>query len=98
MIQRVPTTAPVTVSATIRQPMNDHGTVTVELRETSETRYLVEYDTDRIKRVIGSLPAGTTIPLRMTRVGSRSNVWRVTDLPGAPDPSRQSGRPGSSTN
>lgn len=91
MIQRSPAGVPVTVSATIRQPMNDHGTVTVELAETGETRYLVEYDSDRIRQVVGSLPAGTTLPLQMTRVGGRSNVWRVVALPGAPEPTRQPG-------
>ncbi|WP_136589973.1 hypothetical protein [Salinigranum halophilum] len=80
----VPAT-PVTVSATIRQPMNDHGTVTVELGETNETRYLVEYDSDRFRQVLRTLPTGTTLPIQMTRVGSRSNVWRVAGLPGVPN-------------
>lgn len=89
MVQSAATT-PVTVSATIRQPMNEHDTVTVELGETNETRHLVEYDSERVRQVLGALPAGTTLPMRMTRVGSRSNVWRVIDLPGAPE---SSGRP-----
>jgi hypothetical protein len=80
-------TTTVTVSTTIRQPMNDHGTVTVELGETNETRYLVEYESDRIRDVLSALPAGTTLPIRMTRIGSRSNVWHVAGLPGAPEPS-----------
>jgi hypothetical protein len=85
MVPRAATT-PVTVSATIRKPMNEHSTVTVELGETNETRHLVEYDSERVRQVLGALPAGTTLPIRMTRVGSRSNVWRVTSLPGAPEP------------
>jgi hypothetical protein len=84
MGQRSGPTTPVTVSATIRQPMNDHGAVTVELTETNETRYLVEYASDRIQRVLGALPADTTLPMQLTRVGGRSNVWRVNGLPGAP--------------
>lgn len=98
MKQRSPATPSVTVSATIRQPMNDHRTVTVELDETSETRYLVEYDSERIEQVIGSLPAGTTLPMQMTRVGSRSNVWRVVALLGAPESTRRTGRQRSSSN
>ena len=68
-------------SVVIRQPMNDHGTVTVELEHTNETRHLVEYASDRIESVLRSLPAGTRIPVEMTRVGSRSNVWRVSAIP-----------------
>jgi hypothetical protein len=64
--------------------MNDHGTLTVELAETNETRYIVDYESDRVREALGALPTGTTIPIRMSRVGSRSNVWRAAGLPGAP--------------
>lgn len=74
----------VTVSVMIRQPMNDHGTTTVELEQTNETRHLVDYGSDRVRRILGGLPAGTTLPVRMTRVGARSNVWRATAVPGVP--------------
>lgn len=63
--------------------MNDHGTMTVETLETNECRHLVDYASDRIRAVLSGLPAGTTVPVRMTRVGSRSNAWRVRGLPSA---------------
>jgi hypothetical protein len=63
--------------------MNDHGTMTVETLETNECRHLVDYASERIRGVLSGLPAGTTIPVRMTRVGSRSNAWRVRGLPSA---------------
>lgn len=77
-------TTPTPTTVTIRQSMNDHGTITVEVTETNETRYLVDYDSTRLRSTLEPLPSGTTIPLRMTRVGSRSNVWRVSDLAGVP--------------
>ena len=99
MEQRSIPATPVTASVTIRQPMNDHGTVTVELGETNETRYLVEYGSDRIRRVLSALPAGTTLPMQMTRVGSRSNVWRVVGLLGGPTlPNPHTARQRSETN
>jgi hypothetical protein len=61
--------------------MNDHGTMTVETAETNECRHLVDYTSERIRSVLSGLPAGTTIPVQMARVGSRSNAWRVQGLP-----------------
>lgn len=72
------------VSVVIRRAMNDHGAITVETEETNEVRHLVDYDSDRVRSVLADLPAGTTVPVRMTRVGSRSNAWRVSDLPSGP--------------
>jgi hypothetical protein len=64
--------------------MNDHGTTTVEVTETNETRHLVDYASDSLRATLRSLPEGTTIPVEMTRVGSRSNVWRVCGFAGVP--------------
>jgi hypothetical protein len=64
--------------------MNDHGAVTVELEETNEVRHLVEYATDRVRSVLAELPAGATVPVQMSRVGARSNVWRANGLPAVP--------------
>jgi hypothetical protein len=77
-------TRPTPTTVTIRQAMNDHGTTTVEVTETNETRHLVDYASDSLRSALGSLPAGTTIPVEMMRVGSRSNVWRVCGLAGVP--------------
>lgn len=66
----------------VRAEMNDHGTMTVELHETHETRHLVEYESDRIRDTLASLPAGARVPIEMVRAGSRSNVWRVVALHG----------------
>jgi hypothetical protein len=63
--------------------MNDHGTMTVETLETNECRHLVDYASERVRSVLSGLPAGTTIPVRMSRVGSRSNAWRARGLPSA---------------
>jgi hypothetical protein len=65
--------------------MNEHGGMTVELEGTNETRHLVAYASDRVRRVLGSLPEGTTLPVRMTRVGARANVWRAEALAGVPE-------------
>ena len=76
--------AATTVSVVIRQSMNDHGAVMVETQETNETRHLVEYASERVRSVLAGLPEGTTLPVQMTRVGGRSNVWRVSGLPSGP--------------
>ncbi|KAB1194066.1 hypothetical protein GJR96_11740 [Haloferax sp. MBLA0076] len=70
------------VLVNVRTEMNDHGTMTVELHETHETRHLVEYESDRIRDTLASLPVGARVPIEMVRVGSRSNVWRVVALHG----------------
>lgn len=66
----------------VRAEMNDHGTMTVELHETNETRHLVAYETDRIRETLASLAEGSRVPLEMVRVGGRSNVWKVVALHG----------------
>ncbi|MFD1598989.1 hypothetical protein [Halobellus rarus] len=64
----------------VRRPMNSHDTVTVEVCETNETRHLTEYASTELRRTLAVLPRGTTISLAMSRVGLRSNVWRVTGV------------------
>jgi hypothetical protein len=64
--------------------MNDHGAMTVETEETNEVRHLVDYGSDHVRSVLAALPAGATVPVRMTRVGSRSNAWRASGLPSGP--------------
>ncbi|KAB1188260.1 MULTISPECIES: hypothetical protein [Haloferax] len=70
------------VLVNVRAEMNDHGTMTVEVHETNETRHLVEYESERIRDTLASLPEGTRVPIEMVRVGSRSNVWKVVALHG----------------
>jgi hypothetical protein len=72
------------VSVVIRRAMNDHGAMTVETEETNEVRHLVDYGSDHVRSVLAALPAGATVPVRMTRVGSRSNAWRASGLPSGP--------------
>lgn len=71
-------------AVTVRHAMNGHRTMTVEVAETNETRYLVEYDSERLRSTLASLPAGSTVPVELERVGGRSNVWRVAGLGGVP--------------
>jgi hypothetical protein len=71
-------------AVTVRQIMNDHGTMTVEVTETNETRYLVDYASSRIRSTLASLPVGSTVPVELERVGGRSNVWRVDGFGGVP--------------
>ncbi|WP_411963644.1 hypothetical protein [Haloferax sp. YSMS24] len=66
----------------VRTEMNDHGTMTVELHETNETRHLVEYESEEIHDTLASLPVGSRVPIEMVRVGTRSNVWKVVALHG----------------
>lgn len=68
----------------VHEPMNDHGTMTVEVEATNETRHLVEYADRDLRRTLAALPAGTTIPVSLSRAGVRSNVWRVDALHAEP--------------
>jgi hypothetical protein len=74
----VETTVPTRV--TVRNPMNDHDTMTVEVEDTNETRHLVEYADPELRQTLSALPSGTTIPVSLSRAGVRSNVWRVDAL------------------
>jgi hypothetical protein len=85
--------APAATHVVVRTPMNRHGTVTVEVAETNETRHLVEYASSDVRQTLASLPAGSRIPLTLVRAGARSNVWRVEDIHGdRPAPRADSGR------
>lgn len=61
----------------VRRSMNDHGSMIVEVCDTNETRHVCEYATPEVRRRLEALSPGTTLRLRMSRVGIRSNVWRV---------------------
>lgn len=74
----VETTVPTRV--TVRNPMNDHDTMTVEVEESNETRHLVEYANADLRETLSALPSGSTIPVSLSRAGVRSNVWRVDAL------------------
>lgn len=77
-----------TVTVEIRRAMNDHGTLTVEVVDTHETRHVVEF-ADDLEETLSKLPRGSTIPLRMVPCGNRSNVWRAS---GFSDSDGDSGR------
>lgn len=68
----------------VRRRMNEHGAMTVELVSENATRHIVEYDDPELRRTLASLPRGATVPVRMERVGARSNVWRATAIATAP--------------
>lgn len=61
----------------VRRPMNDYGTMTVELCSANETRHLCEYATPHLRRRLALLPAGEEVLLSMSRIGVRANVWQV---------------------
>ncbi|WP_396612411.1 hypothetical protein ACH9L7_03825 [Haloferax sp. S1W] len=66
----------------VRIPMNDHGSMVVEVTERNETRHLVDYASDEIRETLARLPADTRVPVEMSRAGTRSNVWKVVALYG----------------
>jgi hypothetical protein len=45
----------------VRRQMNDHGTMTVELRYANETRHRCEYATPHLRRRLALLPAGEEV-------------------------------------
>ena len=61
----------------VRRPMNDHGTMTVELCGANEFRHVCEYATPPLRRRLAVLPVGGEVLLSMSRIGVRANVWRV---------------------
>ncbi|UVE49967.1 hypothetical protein KU306_13755 [Haloferax larsenii] len=70
----------------IHTPMNDHGSMVVEVAETNETRHLVEYASDEVRETLAQLPEETLVPVEMVRAGSRSNVWKAVSLHGRTTP------------
>ncbi|WP_246403807.1 hypothetical protein [Halobellus ruber] len=68
------------VRVVVRRRMNDHGTLTVEVGATNETRHVCAYATPELRRRLASLQAGTELPLSMSRIGVRANVWRAVGV------------------
>lgn len=64
----------------VQRPMNDHGTMTVELCDANETRHICEYATPELRRRLAALSTGAKVLLRMSRVGVRANVWRAVAI------------------
>jgi hypothetical protein len=64
-------------TVTIRRTVNEHGTMTVEVRGSNEQRHVVEYG-EGIREVFAPLPEGTTLPVEMERLHTRGNCWRLT--------------------
>ncbi len=65
---------------TIKRPMNRYGALTVETRGSNATRQIVECASPELETTLGDLPSGTSIPLRVERVGYRGNAWRAVEL------------------
>lgn len=78
----MPTRSSKPVLVSVRRPMNDHDSMTVEVQGTNETRHLVEYADDRLRDTLAALPTGTLVPLELVRLGTRANVWKVIALHG----------------
>jgi hypothetical protein len=74
---------------TIRRSVNEYGTMTVEAHDSNQYRQVVAFAAD-LRAVFADLPAGTTVPVRMERLHTRGNCWRVTSVgpSGRGDPAR----------
>lgn len=66
-----------TVVASVLRPMNDHGTVTVEVVDRHSTRHVVAYETPSVERTLSAMPKGATLRLVMAPIEGRANVWRA---------------------
>jgi hypothetical protein len=60
--------------------MNDYGAMTVSTPDTHETRQIVGYASERIRRTLADLEEGESVRLRLRRAGTRANVWEVAEL------------------
>lgn len=67
-------------TVTVREPMNDYGSMLVSIDESSSTRHIVEYADDDIESALSGLPAGSTLSVEMEQIETRGNCWRVTAL------------------
>jgi hypothetical protein len=65
------------VSVTVDRPMNRHGTMTVEVAETNETRHIVEF-APGVEAILSDLPPDTTLPIEMRQLPARGSCWRAT--------------------
>jgi hypothetical protein len=68
-------------ASTVRivRAMNDHDAMCVEVEETNATRHVVDYENDDLRRTLGALPEGSSLPLRLEPLGDRANVWRAVE-------------------
>ena len=67
-------------TVTVREPMNDYGSMLVSVDETNCTRHIVEYEDDDLETALAGLPAGSTLSMQMEQIETRGNCWRVTAL------------------
>lgn len=65
------------VVATVLRPMNEHGTMTVEVGARHSTRHVVEYETASVEQTLAAMPEGSRVRVAMTPLEGRANVWRV---------------------
>jgi hypothetical protein len=66
----------------IEAEMNKHGAIVLRDRDRGATYHVVDYASG-VRDRVADLPAGSTVRLDLSRVGSRSNVWRANRiLPG----------------
>lgn len=64
---------------TVQRPVNQHGTMTVEVHDSNEWRQVVSFAAD-LRAIFADLPEGTTVPVEMERLHTRGNCWRVTSV------------------
>ncbi|ACM58806.1 hypothetical protein Hlac_3280 (plasmid) [Halorubrum lacusprofundi ATCC 49239] len=62
---------------TVDQPMNSHGGMRLAAPTGNEVYQVVDYATEEIRESLAHIAEGALIKLRLVRLGSRGDAWRV---------------------
>ncbi len=62
---------------TVDQPMNSHGGMRLSTTTGNQVYQIVDYATEEIQESLAHTAAGALIAVRLVRLGSRGDAWRV---------------------
>jgi len=65
---------------TVSQPMNSHGGMRLTTVGGTRVFQVVDYATEEIRESLARTAAGNRLELRVVRLGSRGDAWRVVAL------------------
>lgn len=67
----------VQATMTVDQPMNNHGGMRLSVISGNQVYQVVDYATEEIRESLAHTAQGVLIEVRLVRLGSRGDAWRV---------------------
>ena len=67
----------INATVTVAQPMNSHGGMRLSAATGNQVFQVVDYATEEIQHSMDHTEEGALIEVRLVRLGSRGDAWRV---------------------